>query len=113
MIPSYVPIHLYTISQILLTIGIFIVTLTIAGPAFPLLIILLVPLRLVGLIRVWDREVLRFVDCWACREGTPEGDEDVKRMRSLRVQREGEAVGGDLGAGITVVGGCDERESAV
>lgn len=26
----------------------------------------------------WPREVLRFVDAWACREGTPEDDEDAK-----------------------------------
>lgn len=28
--------------------------------------------------RWWPREVLRFVDAWACREGTPEDDEDEK-----------------------------------
>ena len=28
--------------------------------------------------RWWPREVLRFVDAWACREGTPEDDEDAK-----------------------------------
>lgn len=29
--------------------------------------------------RWWNREVLRFVDAWACREGTPEDDEDAER----------------------------------
>lgn len=28
--------------------------------------------------RWFRREVLRFVDAWACREGTPEDDEDAK-----------------------------------
>lgn len=28
--------------------------------------------------RWWPREVLRFVDAWACREGTPEDDEDER-----------------------------------
>ena len=106
------PIHLYTITQILLTIGIFIVTLTIAGPAFPVLIILLVPLRLVGLNKVWDREVLRFVDGWACREGTPEGDDDVKRMEKMRVEREGGAVMCDVEAGNAEAGGHAGRASA-
>lgn len=30
--------------------------------------------------RLWDRETLRFVDGWACREGTPEGDEDDRTI---------------------------------
>lgn len=35
--------------------------------------------------RWWNREVLRFVDAWACREGTPEDDEDANaRIRTLR-----------------------------
>lgn len=34
--------------------------------------------------RWWPREVLRFVDAWACREGTPEDDEDErKRARTV------------------------------
>ena len=55
-------------------------TLTIAGPAFPILIIALVPIRLFLMNRLWDRETLRYVDSWACREGTPEGDEDARRV---------------------------------
>jgi hypothetical protein len=32
--------------------------------------------------RIWRREVLRFVDAWACREGTPEDDEDNRGQTS-------------------------------
>lgn len=33
--------------------------------------------------RWWPREVLRFVDAWACKEGTPEDDEDAEaKLRS-------------------------------
>jgi hypothetical protein len=76
--PSYLPIHLYTVLQIVLTIIIFIVTLTKAAPAFPVLIIALVPFRLLLMKRWWPREVLRFVDAWACREGSPEDEEDER-----------------------------------
>lgn len=76
--PSYIPIHLYTILQIVLTAAIFVLTLTKAAPAFPVLIIALVPFRLLVMKRWWNREVLRFVDAWACREGTPEDEEDKK-----------------------------------
>jgi hypothetical protein len=31
--------------------------------------------------RWWPREVLRFVDAWACREGTPEDDEDAQKTQ--------------------------------
>lgn len=70
---------MYTIAQIVLTVGIFIVTLTVAGPAFPIIIIALVPIRLTLMNRMWKRETLRYVDAWACREGCPEDDEDQKR----------------------------------
>ncbi|GLB14234.1 hypothetical protein AtubIFM61612_001659 [Aspergillus tubingensis] len=76
--PSYIPIHLYTILQIVITVAIFILTLTRGAPAFPVLIVLLVPFRLLVMKRWWPREVLRFVDAWACREGTPEDDEDAE-----------------------------------
>lgn len=79
---SYIPIHIYTIFQIAITVAIFIVTLTQAAPAFPVLIILLVPFRLLVMKRWWPREVLRFVDAWACREGTPEDDEDEPERRN-------------------------------
>ncbi|KAF7592642.1 hypothetical protein BBP40_012664 [Aspergillus hancockii] len=76
--PSYTPIHLYTILQIVVTVAIFIVTLTRGAPVFPVLIVALVPFRLLVMKRWWPREVLRFVDAWACREGTPEDDEDAE-----------------------------------
>ncbi|EAW12758.1 HCO3- transporter family protein [Aspergillus clavatus NRRL 1] len=84
--PSYIPIHLYTILQIVITVVIFIVTLTQGAPVFPVLIILLVPFRLLVMKRWWPREVLRFVDAWACREGTPEDDEDAKAEQQLTPQ---------------------------
>ncbi|RAL08604.1 uncharacterized protein BO97DRAFT_376380 [Aspergillus homomorphus CBS 101889] len=76
--PSYIPIHLYTLLQIVITVVIFILTLTRGAPAFPVLIVLLVPFRLLVMKRWWPREVLRFVDAWACKEGTPEDDEDAQ-----------------------------------
>lgn len=33
--------------------------------------------------RWFPREVLRFVDAWACREGTPEDDEDANARTGL------------------------------
>lgn len=67
-------IHMYTITQIILTGIVFGVTLTVAAPAFPLIIIALVPVRLSLMNRVWSRETLRMVDGWACREGKPEDE---------------------------------------
>lgn len=84
--PSYLPIHFYTVLQIVITVVIFIVTLTRAAPAFPVLIIALVPFRLLVMKKWWPREVLRFVDAWACREGTPEDDEDSEKMAGLPVR---------------------------
>lgn len=70
---------------------IFIVTLTQGAPAFPVIIIALVPLRLLVMRRWWDRETLRFVDAWACREGGPEGEEDAgARLEVAEGDREGE-----------------------
>jgi hypothetical protein len=43
-----------------------------------MIIIALVPIRLLVMNRMWNRETLRYVDGWACREGTPEDDEDRK-----------------------------------
>lgn len=97
--PSYIPIHIYTILQITITVAIFIVTLTQAAPAFPVLIILLVPFRLLVMNHWWPREVLRFVDAWACREGTPEDDED-ERERNKPYE-------GDARAGNEQRGGKD------
>lgn len=75
-VKNYRGIHVFTIVQIVMTVVIFIVTLTKAAPAFPVIIIALVPIRLLVMNRIWNRETLRFVDAWACRDGTPEDDED-------------------------------------
>ncbi|KAK4194547.1 putative transporter [Triangularia verruculosa] len=74
---SWGGVHAYTVTQILVTVAIFVVTLTVAAPGFPLLIIILVPIRLCAMNRIWKRETLRFVDGWACREGKPEDDRSV------------------------------------
>lgn len=83
---SHLPIHYYTITQIIVTVIIFIVTLTKGAPVFPVIIIALVPIRLLVMNRIWNREVLRFVDAWACIEGTPEGDEDKKKDQAAVLQ---------------------------
>jgi hypothetical protein len=75
-IKNYWGIHTFTLLQIVMTGIIFYVTLTVAAPAFPVIIIALVPVRLLVMNRFWDRETLRFVDAWACKDGTPEDDED-------------------------------------
>ena len=77
-ITGYKGVHAYTVTQILVTVIIFIITLTKAAPAFPVVIIACVPVRLLIMNRSWGRETLRFVDAWACRKGTPEGDEDAR-----------------------------------
>lgn len=64
---TWAGIHMYTITQIILTGIVFGVTLTVAAPAFPLIIIALVPVRLSLMGRVWGRETLKLVDGWACR----------------------------------------------
>ncbi|KAK0729841.1 HCO3 transporter family-domain-containing protein [Lasiosphaeris hirsuta] len=69
-------VHVYTALQIVMTGVIFGVKLTVAVPGFPIIIIILVPVRLLVMNRIWSRETLRFVDGWACREGRPE-DEDI------------------------------------
>jgi hypothetical protein len=75
---NYFGIHTFTIVQIVLTGLIFYVTLTPAAPAFPVIIIALVPVRLLLMKRWWNRETLRYVDKWASKEGTPEDDEDMR-----------------------------------
>lgn len=69
---NWLGVHSYTVAQIVLTGIIFGVTLTVAAPAFPLIIIALVPLRLTLMNSIWSRETLRAVDGWACRPGKPE-----------------------------------------
>jgi hypothetical protein len=77
-VDRYLGIHIYTAVQIVVTVVIFVVTLTKGAPAFPLIIIALVPLRLLLMNRIWKRDTLRFIDAWACKDGTPEDDEDRK-----------------------------------
>ena len=79
-IRSYWPVHAYTLFEIITTVIIFIVTRTVAGPAFPVIIIALVPFRLLAMNRIWSKDVLRFVDRWACREGFPEGEPHQERQ---------------------------------
>lgn len=69
---SWLGIHMFTITQIFMTGIVFGITLTVAAPAFPLVIIALVPIRLTVMSRFWSRETLMRVDGWACREGKPE-----------------------------------------
>lgn len=85
---GYKGIHGYTAVQIIVTVIIFIVTLTKGAPAFPVILIALVPIRLLWMNRIWNKETLRFVDAWACRPGTPEdnknemtSDESGPRLR--------------------------------
>ena len=89
-VKSYWGVHVYTVAQIVLTVVIFIVTLTKGAPAFPIIIIALVPIRLLVMNRMWHRETLRFVDAWACRDGTSEDDED----RRTAVAKASENAGG-------------------
>ena len=76
VIKGYTGVHAYTVLQIVTTVVIFVVTLTKGAPAFPVIIIALVPIRLLIMNKLWQRETLRYVDAWACRDGTPEDDED-------------------------------------
>jgi hypothetical protein len=99
-IKSYWGIHMYTLLQIFMTGVIFYVTLTQGAPAFPVIIIALVPARLVIMKRLWNRETLMFVDKWACKEGTPEDDEN---MRNGIVPEDGKRADGDF-RGNGVVG---------
>ena len=81
-VQGYIGVYGYTVTQIVATSVIFIVTLTKAAPAFPLLVIACVPARLLIMNRVWTRGTLRFVDAWACRAGSPEGEEDAHDVPS-------------------------------
>ncbi|KAL8926204.1 MAG: hypothetical protein Q9208_003107 [Pyrenodesmia sp. 3 TL-2023] len=76
-VQGYRGVHTYTFVQIVVTVVIFVVTLTKAAPAFPVLVIILVPIRLLLMNKLWHWETLRFVDAWACRKGTPEDDKDL------------------------------------
>ncbi|KAI9727749.1 MAG: hypothetical protein M1834_007988 [Cirrosporium novae-zelandiae] len=98
-VSSYWPVHGYTLLQILVTGGVFGVTLTRAAPIFPVLVVALVPVRLVGMRRVWGKGSLRFLDAWACRGGRPEDEDEVEE-------------GDGLGDGV-VVGDGGEVEMGV
>jgi len=74
---SRLGVYSYTITQIAATGIIFGVTLTVAALCFPVLVILLVPIRLHVMNRIWSRETLRYVDGWACRRGMPEDDQKI------------------------------------
>ena len=87
----YLGIHLYTVMQIFITAVIFVVTLTKGAPAFPIIIIILVPVRLLLLNKMWNRETLRYVDTWACRDGGPEDEDLIVDTRGHPLQRTCEA----------------------
>lgn len=87
-VPGYKGIHLYTATEIISTVIIFVVSLTKAAPIFPVLIIILVPIRLLLMKRLWNRETLRYLDPWACKEGSPEDDEDAKLLTGDSNRRE-------------------------
>ena len=69
-------VHAYSIVQIAVKVGVFVLTFTKAAPVCPLIFIVLVPIRLLVMKRLWDRDTLRYVDGWACKDGTPEDDND-------------------------------------
>ena len=107
---AYAPIHGYTLVQIMMTVIIFVVTLTKGAPAFPVIIIACVPARLLLMNRIWRREVLRFVDAWACREGTPEDDEDNRAQMSQA--EDGDIWNLESRAGIEMQTIQDNKETA-
>jgi len=85
---SYWAIHGYTAVQIIVTVLIFVITLTKGAPAFPVVIIALVPIRLLFMNKIWNRETLRYVDAWACKEGTPEDEQDRLAEEEKRARPE-------------------------
>jgi hypothetical protein len=88
-VKNYWGIHCYTLLQIVMTGIIFYVTLTVAAPVFPVIIIALVPARLLVMNKTWGREILRLVDAWACKDETPEDDEDRKNGLLIRGKEKG------------------------
>lgn len=91
---TWLGIHTYTIAQVVITGVVFGITLTVAAPAFPLVIIALVPLRLTLMNKVWSQGTLRAVDGWACRPGKPEDNSDILQQLSEN-SREKITHGGD------------------
>ncbi|PNH37952.1 hypothetical protein VD0004_g8856 [Verticillium dahliae] len=96
---SWLGVHSYTITQLVLTGIVFGVTLTVAAPGFPIIIIVLVPIRLHLMNKVWSRETLRYVDGWATREGKPEDNEDDRRTDGMMGGKTG-AVDEEKGARV-------------
>jgi hypothetical protein len=64
--------------------------------------------------RLWNREVLRNVDAWACREGTLEDDEDGKMSLAERQpERNLEDVKLGLTAQTTIGERSEDRDKTV
>lgn len=66
--------------------------------------------------RWWRREVLKFVDAWACRAGTPEDDEDAREEKremvdAMRGEEDGEEWMGRASHDEEVIEGCRGRGS--
>ena len=80
---TWLGVHTYTITQLIMTGIVFGVTLTIAAPGFPIIIIILVPVRLLLMNKIWSRQTLRYVDSWATRDGKPEDDDEDRRRAGL------------------------------
>ena len=85
---TWLGIHGFTVTQIIMTGIVFGITLTVAAPAFPLVIIALVPIRLTLMNRIWSRETLIMVDGWACREGNPETEVEVPQESLMGADEE-------------------------
>ena len=98
---TYAGEHWYTIVQIVLTAGIFAITFTPAAPAFPVIIVLLAPVRLKIMNRYWGVNTLKGVDSWACRPGL---GNDFRSTKERREEEEEMAVeearGGAMASGI-------------
>jgi HCO3- transporter family protein len=80
---TWLGVNTFTLTQLVLTGVVFGVTLTVAAPGFPIIIIVLVPVRLMLMNKIWSRETLRHVDAWATREGRPEDDDEDRRRAGL------------------------------
>ena len=115
-VKSYHGVHTYTITQILVTAGIFIVTLTKGAPAFPVIVMACVTVRLLLMKRIWQKETLRFVDAWACRAGTPEGEEADEEKEKDKQDRVGQGVGNAgaaSGGQMSVLQRSDDEEEVL
>jgi hypothetical protein len=47
--------------------------------------------------KFWNRETLRFVDKWACKDGTPEDDEDRRSGLMVEDEKSGNTEGREHG----------------